>query len=259
MSNHITGEIHDLVSYRSVETRIKLGKNEYSPINVFLAAQSINALSIVRFPMKDHLSGIYVKTDTGVTIIALNSSMSLGRQNFSLAHELYHHFYDTNMMAVCGKKISQDGDGFEAQADLFASLFLMPDYELISRATKLASEHEDNKLSVQDLIKIEQYFHVSHQAVVNRLRFSPFIDTAKIEEISNIPVAKIAMNMGYDGSLYRPLPKKEQFGTYGQYIDRAYNLVEKGLISNGKYEELLLDAFRADLVYGTAEGSELID
>ena len=36
-------------------------------------------------------------------------------------------------------------------------------------------------------------------------------------------------------------------------------IVEKGLVSDGKYEELLLDAFRADLVYGIEEEGEYID
>jgi hypothetical protein len=47
--------------------------------------------------------------------------------------------------------------------------------------------------------------------------------------------------------------------TYGRYIKRAEELLERRLISEGKYEELLLEAFRADLVYGLDERGELID
>ena len=47
--------------------------------------------------------------------------------------------------------------------------------------------------------------------------------------------------------------------TYGRYIKRAEDLLSRGLISDGKYEELLLEAFRADLVYGLDEGGELVD
>ena len=48
--------------------------------------------------------------------------------------------------------------------------------------------------------------------------------------------------------------------TYGHYIHQAEQLISKGLISHGKYEELLLDAFRSDRVYGSEEGGgDLID
>jgi len=60
--------------------------------------------------------------------------------------------------------------------------------------------------------------------------------------------------------LYKPLPKNKQYKTYGYYIQQAKKLLEKDLISMGKYEQLLLSAFRPDLVYGDdLEGSELND
>ena len=41
--------------------------------------------------------------------------------------------------------------------------------------------------------------------------------------------------------------------TYGHYINQAEQLISKGLISYGKYDELLMDAFRSDMVYGDGE------
>jgi hypothetical protein len=68
-----------------------------------------------------------------------------------------------------------------------------------------------------------------------------------------------ALSLGYDDTLYRPLPEEKARMTYGRYIKRAEELLERGLISDGKYEELLLEAFRSDSVYGLGERSELID
>ena len=42
-------------------------------------------------------------------------------------------------------------------------------------------------------------------------------------------------------------------------INGLMNFLSKGIISGGKYEELLLEAFRGNLVYGNEEGGELID
>lgn len=39
----------------------------------------------------------------------------------------------------------------------------------------------------------------------------------------------------------------------GQYINLTEQLLENNRISQGKYEELLLDAFRYDIVYGLDE------
>ena len=49
--------------------------------------------------------------------------------------------------------------------------------------------------------------------------------------------------------------------TYGNYIKQAERLLDDELISVGKYEELLLEAFRADLVFGDdeQEGGDVID
>jgi hypothetical protein len=45
----------------------------------------------------------------------------------------------------------------------------------------------------------------------------------------------------------------------GDYIRLANELNEKRLISSGKYEEFLLDAFRADIVYGDTITEEYYD
>jgi hypothetical protein len=73
-------------------------------------------------------------------------------------------------------------------------------------------------------------------------------------------VINSARILGYDDSLYKPLSPEKRRMTYGYYIQQADKILKKGLISNGKYEELLLEAFRSDLVYGEeSEGSESVD
>ena len=53
---------------------------------------------------------------------------------------------------------------------------------------------------------------------------------------------------------------ERQYKTYGHYVKQAERLMERELVSYGKYEELLLDAFRADLVYGDdEEAGDVID
>ncbi len=70
-----------------------------------------------------------------------------------------------------------------------------------------------------------------------------------------------ARRLGYDDELYTPTSEDKQYATLGKYIKLVERLKEEGLISYGKYEELLLNGFRGDIVYGldTAGGEELYD
>lgn len=46
----------------------------------------------------------------------------------------------------------------------------------------------------------------------------------------------------------------------GHYIYQTENLLHENIISHGKYEELLLDAFRDDMVFGEEmEGGDILD
>ena len=69
-------------------------------------------------------------------------------------------------------------------------------------------------------------------------------------------IVSSAARYGYSTELYFPPPKEKQYMTFGKYINLAEELREKSLISKGKYEELLLDAFRSDIVYGLDEAGE---
>ncbi len=59
-----------------------------------------------------------------------------------------------------------------------------------------------------------------------------------------------AAKLGYDVSLYKPTPTDKNKTTLGHYIKLADDLFNSNVVSSGKYEELLLEAFRDDIVYG---------
>lgn len=239
--------------------RKKLGEDSSSPIDIFAMAQNIEKLTIVYYPLGEKLSGMCIKGLEDNNLIAINSSMTLGRQRFSLAHEFYHLFYDDNMISVCAKKIDL-GKDIERSADMFASYFLMPDAALQVRAEQLARKHTDRELIIDDVIRIEQYFGVSHQAAVYRLMHTPYLSGNRGDSFLSEAVRSKAETLGYSSDLYRPSPEEKKYMTYGNYINQAEQVIEKGLVSVGKYEELLLDAFRSDLVYGDdTEGGDVID
>lgn len=137
-------------------------------------------------------------------------------------------FYDDNMKSVCAKSIGT-GSEVEKMADAFAAYFLMPRAALADKADSLISKH-GGKIDLQDIIRIEQYFGVSHQTAVYQLNNCGYINRDDCDALLNISVKR-----------------------------QADQLLNRDIISYGKYEELLLAAFRDDLVYGAEEGGELID
>lgn len=237
--------------------RKQLGEDNNSPIDIFALAQGIETLTIVYYPLGTKISGMCIKGADGRCTIALNSSMTLGRQRFSLAHEFYHLFYDDKMKSVCAKSIGT-GSEVEKMADVFAAYFLMPRAAFTDKADNLISKH-NGKIDLQDIIRIEQYFGVSHQSAVYQLNNCRYINRDELNALLTISVRRQAEAMGFSSDLYRPLPVEKQYCTYGHYIDQAEQLLKRDIISYGKYEELLLAAFRDDLVYGTEEGGEIID
>jgi len=242
---------------KALALRKELGEDTTSPIDIFSLAHTITKLTLVFYPMGDHISGMCIKNDSN-PVIAINSSMSVGRQRFSMAHELYHLYYDENKQStVCAIKIGT-GNDTEKAADQFASYFLMPPVALAEAIKKIHGMSTDN-LGIKEIVKLEQYFRVSRQALLCRLIEDNKLTPQQAEQFRQ-GIIRSAVNLGYDDSLYKPLPEDKRYKTYGYYIQQADELLQKGLVSTGKYEQLLLTAFRPDLVYGDEfEGGELND
>jgi len=236
------------------ELRRRLGYDDHSRVDVFNLINIIEPMTLVFYPMGERISGMCLKGSEDV-LIAINSSMTHGRQRFSMAHELYHYFYDNMNAMICASDIGAQSP-IERNANTFASFFLAPPAALSAAIKEQKSIRPF--LILADVVKLEQYFGMSRQAMLIRLVDEGELsleDTASMR----LNIISHALSLGYDDSLYRPLPEDKSKITFGRYIRRAEELIARGLISDGKYEELLLEAFRIDLVYGFEERGELID
>lgn len=94
------------LSIKASQIRKKLGEDESSSIDIFALSQTIDSLTLMFYPLGKNISGACFKNSNS-SIIAINSDMSLGRQRFSLAHELYHLFFDKDQLStICSSKIA---------------------------------------------------------------------------------------------------------------------------------------------------------
>lgn len=245
------------LSNKAAFVRKQLGEDETSPIDIFSLVQTIEKLTLVFYPLGKNISGACFKNQESY-VIAVNSEMSIGRQRFSLAHELYHLYFDEEKFSsVCSSKIGGDTEN-EKRADQFASYFLMPPAALYEVVQKY-KEYSKRQLTVVEIIRLEQYFGVSHQAMLIRLQEEGELSSEEALAMQNGVIA-LAAKLGFDVSLYKASPENKRMKVFGYYICQAENLRQLNLISNGKYEEFLLDAFRSDIVFGEEnEEGNLID
>ena len=248
------------LSYEANELRRRFGEDLSSPIAVFAILQSQERLTLVFYPMSDRISGMCVRTLGGEQLVAVNSALSRGRQRFTAAHELYHLFVQQEIRSVvCSKEIGGGKDEEEKNADVFASYFLAPNDALRSFIENLSRKGKSQSITLETVVRIEQHFRMSRQATLYRLVGDGFISLDFANTLKqNIIVS--ARKFGFADELYTATPAERQHHTTGSYIGLAEQLKERDLISNGKYEELLLDAYRADIVYNLEpEGRETYD
>lgn len=223
----------------AVDFRRKNGLNVTEAIRLKSLLFKNNILTVF-LPLKGDLSGMAVKTN-GKNIpkhfILVNSNHTIGRQHFTICHELYHLYYQENFTAEKSNagKFDKKGDPEEYNADVFASYLLLPEdgmYQMIP-------EHEwgKNKITLSTILKIEQYYSCSRNALLNRLIKMGIIDLSKYQEF-NCDKIKNALLYGYNEDLYKPGNEGQIIGNYG---DMAKELYDKSMVSESAYFSLLED------------------
>lgn len=240
----------------ALKTRRLWNEDSYSPIDIFAIVNGWKEkkITVVKYPMSSRISGMCTKEDDDI-VICINSTTSYGRQRFTLAHELYHVLYEENMKRViCDISMTGEKSDSEREADQFASYLLMPFDALV--------QYEENKSNwtIEKVIDAEQFFQISHQAILYRLFSEKILDQEKYEEFKTVAVTTVASKLGYGKELYLTSDESRKYFTTGEYIRKVEKMTAEDLISNGKREELLLEAYRADIVYDyDEEGVSLND
>lgn len=253
-------ERKDKAARRAEELRADFGKDNLSPIDVFACAREVPRLTTVSYPLGDSISGMCVKHGD-FSLIAFNSAQTLGRQRFTFAHELHHLFFDDATSTVICPKSTKRYDDAEWTADAFASYFLLPYHALRNelRARGLAPNAPiDDERLLASVVAIEQKFGISRLALLVRLQDEGIVDDAQKESLSR-NVKAGARKLGYPTALYEPCRGSRARMADGDYIDRIADLFGRGILSQGKAEELLADGFRDDIFIETLEDGEIVD
>lgn len=208
-----------------------MGLNTTEAIDVKTILRKNNILTVY-LPMSEDACGLSLQSPEKDKFILVNSNIPKGRQHFTIAHELYHLFYDEDPQPhICFK----DGvSNTERAADSFASALLMPEEGVIGLIPEPILKEKNLPLSI--VLRLEQYFRVSRSALLYRLKELKLLEERKLQEYLSMPVRQTALEYGYDTTLYSPGNENLVIGDYGE---KARILYENDFISEGHYEELL--------------------
>ena len=129
---------------QALDLRRSFGIDLYSPIEDMFDLLKKQNITIIKKKIEtSQISGLCSKHKNGAEAILVNSTYSLGRQYFTLAHELYHLKYDIDMNKYDTKK--------EKKANSFASYFLAPKGALDKQLYHRGIEKK-NEIKLEDIL-----------------------------------------------------------------------------------------------------------
>ena len=204
----------------------------------------LNILTVF-LPLKG-ISGMALKVVNGDSInrfILVNSNHPIGRQNFTICHELYHLFIQKNFTSqICQTGTFNRKDLDEYRADLFASHLLIPE-DGIERMLNEVELTRKSSISLASVLKLSQYFACSNTALMIRLDglgYDGFRKNETLQKEYSKEIQKKAIEHGYDIAIYKSGNLNKVIGDYGVLARRHF---EDNNISESRYAELMYDIF----------------
>lgn len=223
------------IEEKAVHFRNENGYGADAPIQLSSLLLKKNVITVFK-PLSDKLSGMAIKAPGDIRFMLINRKQTIGRQHFSIGHELYHLFVQENFTTQkCNTGLFEgQTDIEENKADYFAACLLLPENG-IKQLVPPEERPRKNLISDATVFKIQQYYRLSVNAVIYRLVELGFVDPTYYDKFKNEKKA-IARKLGYDMGLFEPREEDKFIGNYGII---ANDLFKKKKISESFYIELL--------------------
>jgi Zn-dependent peptidase ImmA (M78 family) len=223
------------IESKSVEFRSKNGYGTTDPIRLSSLLLKNNVITLFK-PLSENLAGMAIKATEEFRFMMVNQNHVLGKQHFTIGHELYHLFIQEQFTSQkCNTGLyEKQTDMEERKADFFAACLLLPE----SGVMQLIPEGELIKrglISTETIFKIQHYYSISFKSVIYRLCELDLIDKSYFDKYSS-GIKNMAKNFGLDLSLYEKGNFDKIIGDYGGLANRLFNQKK---ISESFYFELL--------------------
>ena len=225
--------IDPLLKKQASALREEGGYTNSEPVNLHSLLFKINVITFFK-PLSNDFSGMAFRYND-YDFILVNSNQAVGRQNFTIAHELYHLRFQKDFTTRACVINDLDGDKKnEQRANAFAALFLLPEEALLDNIPE--PELKKDAISVGTLLKLEQIFEVSHTYLLFRLKNLGLLTEEGRIRHTSYSVRKQVKEYGFPLDLYKSGNHHKIIGDYGVL---AKNLLEENKVSEGHYLELM--------------------
>lgn len=203
------------------------------PVNTETVLRQLNILTVFR-PLSDNIFGLSLITpDKKNRFMLVNSKVTPGAQHFTIAHELYHLYFDENPQPHFYNPLFTEPS--ERSANMFASALLMPKEGVMNVIP--AEELKKKEVSIDTILRLENLYGISHTTMALRLKELHVIGPEYADELKGLSITKEAALRGYDDKLYRKGDGERL--VIGDFGSKARKLFEEEKISEGHYLELL--------------------
>ncbi|NLT51761.1 MAG: ImmA/IrrE family metallo-endopeptidase [Ignavibacteria bacterium] len=214
--------------------RARNNLSPFQPVRIKSLLQQLDVLTIFK-KMSQNFSGMALKAGN-MKFILVNSTHSIGRQHFTMLHEIYHLEIQKDFKSIiCSDEQSRKEAEEERKADNFAAEILMPKEGLFKRIPDF--ERNFDKISIETLFRLEQYFSCSRSALLNRLNSIGLLSKEK-QELYKINILEDCKLLGFDDTLYKDGNHNLIIGDYGI---KAKKLYDTDKISYSHFVNLMLD------------------
>lgn len=196
-------------------------------------------------------------------VVFLNSSLTLGHERFTAAHELYYILYNADLLRKEKLLMNNIVYSYEDEkANIFASEFLMPENYVKELFYKLVKTAKD-EVEVRHVVRLNSTLKVSYKAMLKRLIQLDLCDINLYERLVEYgtlekkeELREITKTEGYDISLI--VPSNISYVSK-EYLEIAKQNYEKGKISYGKITELLSFINETPEKYGYHEPDDVLN
>lgn len=221
------------IQQSAIKFRRDNGFSNTEPIRLKSLLLKCNVLTVFR-RLSDNFSGMAIKMGED-RFMMVNQEHSLGKQHFTIAHELYHLFIQDDFVSQsCETGRFDKKDIEEYKADMFATYLLLP-HDGLTLSIPSNELGTRDTIRLETILRLEQYYSVSRGALLQRLKNLGVISNLIYDRYKN-DVKRSANAYGYELDLYTPGNAGLVLGDYGV---KARQLFEGEKISESHYLELM--------------------
>jgi Zn-dependent peptidase ImmA (M78 family) len=194
------------------QTRKRLGVSMHEPIDVITLVEGDG---VYVFQIKNLGCSGFVRVFNEQRVIFVNASEPLGRQHYTIAHEYCHILRDLksyiSLKELPPDKYEYEMNRIEYFAFKFADSFLLPQ-PAIFHALNMFDISDYEKISAQDILRIQHHFGVSYLQMLRMLRRTHVLSESQHSEFKMLStkedpqrLVRITSEYGFSPALISPM------------------------------------------------------